>query len=55
MTLLFLLVNKYTVKKFIEIASKKLNMKLKWKGKGINEKAYDSKGKMIIKMYTKIF
>jgi|TARA_B110000027_G_scaffold134091_1_gene164873 GDPmannose 4,6-dehydratase len=44
-----------TVKKFIEIASKKLDMKLKWKGKGINEKAYDSRGKMIIKIIPRYF
>ena len=34
----------YTVKSFIEIVSKKLNMQIKWKGKGLKEKGfYDSK------------
>jgi len=30
----------YSVKKFIDIVAKKLNLKLSWKGKGINTKAY---------------
>ena len=38
----------YTVKKFIEIAGKELGMKIKWKGKGINEKGYDQNGKCIV-------
>jgi GDPmannose 4,6-dehydratase len=29
-----------TVKNFINLAAKELNMKIKWKGKGMNEKAY---------------
>ena len=34
----------YTVKSFIEIVSKKLNMQIKWKGKGLKEKGfYNSK------------
>ena len=38
----------YSIKQFINITAKKLNMKLVWKGKGINEKAYDQNGKSII-------
>ena len=38
----------YTVRKFIEIAGKELGMKIKWKGKGINEKGYDQNGKCIV-------
>ena len=30
----------YTVKQFINLASKELDMKIQWKGKGLNEKAY---------------
>ena len=45
-----------TVKKFIEIVSKKLNMKLKWSGKGVNEKAIDLKtGRIIITIDKKFF
>lgn len=35
----------YSVKKFINLVAKKLNLKIKWKGKGINEKALDTNGK----------
>jgi GDPmannose 4,6-dehydratase len=38
----------YSIKQFINLTAKKLNMKLVWKGKGIKEKAYDESGKSII-------
>ena len=38
----------YSIKQFINLTAKKLNMKLAWKGKGIKEKAYDENGKSII-------
>ena len=38
----------YTVKDFVNLTAKFLKMKLKWRGKGINEKAYNEKGKSII-------
>ena len=38
----------YSIKQFINLASKKLNMKISWTGKGIKEKAYDKSGKVII-------
>jgi len=31
----------YSIRQFINFVSKKLNMKIKWLGKGINEKGYD--------------
>jgi GDPmannose 4,6-dehydratase len=34
----------YSIKQFINLTAKKLGMKIKWKGKGINEKAYNEKG-----------
>ena len=37
-----------SVKSFVNLVLRELNMKLDWKGKGINEKAYDSKGNVII-------
>jgi GDPmannose 4,6-dehydratase len=37
-----------TVKNFINITAKKLGFKIKWKGKGINEKAYDLENKKCI-------
>tara|TARA_B100000674_G_scaffold80582_1_gene55961 strand:- start:341 stop:1375 length:1035 start_codon:yes stop_codon:yes gene_type:complete len=37
-----------TVKNFVNKVSKKLNMKIFWKGKGSNEKAVDQNGKTIV-------
>ena len=45
-----------TVKKFIEIVSKKLDISLKWVGKGINEKGIDKdNGRVIIDLDKKYF
>ena len=44
----------YTVKTFIEIVAKKLNMKIKWSGKGIKEKGYYN-NKNIISIDKKYF
>ena len=45
-----------TVKKFIEIVSNKLDISLKWRGKGINEKGIDKdSGKIIIDLNKKHF
>tara|TARA_B100000900_G_scaffold367842_1_gene344630 strand:- start:858 stop:1898 length:1041 start_codon:yes stop_codon:yes gene_type:complete len=38
----------YTVKNFINKVANKLEMKISWKGKGINEKAIDENGRVII-------
>ena len=45
----------FTVKQFILEASKVLNFKITFKGKGINEKGYDKNGKIIIKINKKYF
>ena len=43
-----------TVKKFIEVSAKKLSIKIKWVGKGINERGIDIKsGKTIINLDKK--
>ena len=39
---------KFTVKEFINLVAKKLQIKIFWKGKGINEKGYDKNGNVII-------
>tara|TARA_A100001015_G_scaffold319168_1_gene441265 strand:- start:1168 stop:2193 length:1026 start_codon:yes stop_codon:yes gene_type:complete len=44
----------YSVKEFVNIASKQMNMNLKWKGKGLNEVAI-YKNKEIIKIDKKYF
>jgi len=38
----------YSIKQFVNLTAKKLKMKIYWKGKGLNEKAYDSRGNIII-------
>jgi GDPmannose 4,6-dehydratase len=38
----------YSIKQFIDLTAGKLNMRIRWKGKGINEKGIDSNGKIII-------
>ena len=37
-----------TVKNFVNLVAKKLEIKISWKGKGINEKAADENGKTVI-------
>mgnify|MGYP001230446613 FL=1 len=37
-----------TVKNFLNKVSKKLNIQISWKGKGVNEKAIDKDGKVIV-------
>jgi GDPmannose 4,6-dehydratase len=38
----------YSIKQFINLTAKKLNLKLRWRGKGIKEKAFDINGLPII-------
>ena len=38
----------YSIKQFVNMTAKKLKMNLIWKGKGINEKAYNKDGDVII-------
>jgi GDPmannose 4,6-dehydratase len=45
----------YSVKNFINYTSQKLKMKIKWAGKGINEKGYDKNGNTIIECNKKYF
>ena len=33
--------HKITIKEFVRLVCNELNIRLKWRGKGINEKAYD--------------
>ena len=38
----------YSIKQFVNLTAKKLKMKLKWRGKGLKEKAFDEKNNLII-------
>ena len=45
----------YSIKSFINFVAKDLNMKIKWAGKGINEKAFDQKNNCIIECNKRYF
>ncbi len=45
----------YTIKKFLDITAKKLGIILKWRGKGLNEKAYNLDNKPLIEIKKKYF
>ena len=45
----------YTVKQFINFVCKELKIKIRWTGKGLNEKAIDNKGNTLIKIDKKYF
>jgi len=45
----------YSIKDFISFVAKDLNMKIKWKGKGINEKGFDILNNCIIECNQKYF
>ena len=45
----------YTVKHFINLVARELDLKIVWKGKGLNEKAYDTNNNVIIECSKKYF
>ncbi len=45
----------YSVKDFVNLSLKELNIKYYWKGKGINEKCFDDKGNCIIECDKEYF
>ena len=45
----------YSVRNFVNLSLKELNIKYYWKGKGINEKCYDDKGNCIIECDKEYF
>ena len=45
----------HSVKEFINLAAKNLNMKIFWRGKSINERGIDKKGNVIIECSKKYF
>ena len=45
----------YSIKEFVNMVSKALKMKIRWRGKGINEKAYDDNNNCIIECSKKYF
>ena len=47
--------NQITVKDFVNKTAKKLGIILKWKGKGLDEKAFNVKNKIVIECKKKYF
>lgn len=45
----------YSVKEFVNLSLKYLKIKFKWKGRGLNEKCIDNKGKTIVNINKKYF
>ena len=45
----------FSVKQFINFVAKELNLKIVWRGKGINEKGFDQTGKCIIECDKRYF
>ena len=45
----------YTIKQFINMVAKELKMKIRWKGKGLNEKGIDENNHVIIECKNKYF
>ena len=45
----------YSVKYFVNLVAKELKMKIRWKGKGINEKAYDKNDKLLVECSKKYY
>lgn len=45
----------YSVRQFVEAVVTELDMQVTWKGKGVEEKGYDSKGKCIVSVDSRYF
>ena len=45
----------YSVKQFVNYTCKKLDIPIKWKGKGINEKCFDLNNNIIVECNKKYF
>ena len=47
--------NTYTVRYFVEMAFKAIDVEIEWKGSGKNEKGYDQSGKLVVKVNPKFY
>jgi GDPmannose 4,6-dehydratase len=45
----------YSVRQFVDTAAGELGIKIKWKGKGVDEKGYDAAGKCIVQVDPRYF
>jgi GDPmannose 4,6-dehydratase len=47
--------HQYSVRDFVDAAAEELKIKIKWQGKGVDEKGYDEKGKCIVAVDPRYF
>ena len=45
----------HSVREFVELAAAELGMSVRWKGKGVNERGYDTKGRVIVAVDPRYF
>ena len=45
----------YSIRDFVNLTSKKLGIRITWRGKGLNEKGYDHNGKIIVQCDKKYY
>ena len=45
----------YSVREFVSMAAKRLDMKITWEGKGIDEKGYDQNGRLVVNVSPNYF
>ena len=45
----------HSVREFIEMAAREIDMRIEWRGKGAGQVGYDSRGRCIIKVDPKYF
>ena len=45
----------YSVKQFINLVAKKIKLKIFWKGKGLNEKAYSEENEPLVEIKKRYF
>jgi GDPmannose 4,6-dehydratase len=45
----------FSVRNFVDAAAKEIDMKITWKGKGVDEKGYDEAGKLVVAVDPKYF
>lgn len=47
--------HQYSIKEFVNIVCKKLDIKIAWRGKGLTEKAFDKKNNVVVEVSRKLF
>jgi GDPmannose 4,6-dehydratase len=45
----------FSVRQFVDAAAQEVGLKITWKGKGVDEKGYDEKGKVVVAVDPKYF